>query len=417
MFKALLLLFLINPAEASTPFSSRGELRLESRFFTDDKNDQTQDFGYGMAARIEVSEDWKNFSNRLQVFSRVDRKDPSRQRLNIEEAYIQWLSGNWVLFGGYKILNWSTAEAFHPTDVINARNFDGPFENAEKVGELMTGFQYLSSWINFSAFFMPLLNRPQLPEAQNRLSFFPQGIAADQAQFVNNDGKIMQTSDLVNQWAMRAQFPTGDWEFNLYWVHHFDRTDFRPVLNLNTGTIVPLLSEVDHYGFAFQYVYDAFIFKSENVFRDFKETLNLQDFTGTLTREDYFISSLALEYLMSHSAGSESTIILEFQEIYGPNKNYRYQINPFQRDLLLGFRHAFNDVNGKEFFVGVIGDLERGKEILAMASYSQRLSDVWKINLGARYIDAPPAPNSVFNTGMTPLNNDHQFNLSFSRFF
>ena len=413
----LLLSLLISPKVlAEAEVSSKGELRLENRFFNNDDQASTQDFGSGLAGRLEVDRSSGNWNQRIQLFSRVDRKDSTRQRMNIEEAYVQYLSENWVFAGGYKTLNWSTAEAFHPTDIINSRNFDGPLENAEKIGELMLSAQYLSESFNLFAAIMPNLARPQLPMSSNRLSFAPQGIAVEEVQFVNNDGEIKEIDDFVSQWALRGQFLIDDWELNLYWVHHFDRTDFQPLINLTNGQLVPLLSEVDHYGLSFQYVWDSLIIKSENVYRNFQEQTQISSFNNQLIRRDYGMSSLALEYLMPHESGSETTLILEFQSLLGVDKNFRYNINPFQRDLLVAARHAFNDVKGKEIFLALISDVERGREILASISYSQRLSDVWKIKLGARYIDAPPSSNIDF-TGMRPLNNDHQLDITISRFF
>lgn len=416
MITLILALLVSSQSFADSMTSSKGELRLESRFFTNDGNTQTQDTGYGLAGRLEVDNNWNDLQSRLQLFSRTDHKDSSRQRVNIEELFSQLIKEDWIFFAGFKTLNWSTAEAFHPSDVINSRNFDGPFENAEKIGELMTGFQYLSESVNVSAFYMPMITRPQLPTQTNRLNFAPLGFNVGNVQFVDNDGNIKTNNDFTNQWAFRIQLPVNDWEFNLYWVHHYDRTDFSTLTNLNTGQITPLLSQVDHYALSFQYVWESWIFKSENAYRNFQENITISDFANTLIRNDYAISSLALEYLWSHSSGSDTSFILEFQEVYGIAKNIKARITPFQKDLLIGARHSFNDVNGKEFFIGLIADVERSKELLASTSYSQRLSDVWKVKLGARYIDAPQG--SILDvTGIKPLNNDHQIDISISRFF
>lgn len=421
MFKSFLLLILLLPAISSAETTSRGELRIESRVFANDDNRDTEDFGYGLAGRLEVDNSVGHLQNRVQVFSRVDQKDPTRQRLNIEELYSQYNLDSWSFYAGYKILNWSTAEAFHPTDVVNSRNFDGPVENAEKVGELMAGFEYISDHFNFNAFYMPTVVRPQLAGPSNRLSFIPSGIDVGEIQFVNNQGELVETKDAVQQWALRAQIPVDSWEFNFYWVHHFDRTDIRVATDntfLPNLRFVPILSEVDHYAFAFQYVWESWIFKSENAYRDFKENVFIPTYNANLTRNDYGISSLALEYLWTHASGSDTTFIVEYQEIYGVDKSLRANINPFQKDVLFGVRHAFNDVNSRELFAGVIADMEssRNREILANISYQQRLSDVWKIKAFARYIDAQPS-SPIDVTGMTALNNDHQFEINLSRFF
>lgn len=410
----LLILFIPSLAYPQATTSSKGELRLESRFFNNDNNSATQDFGYGLAGRLEVENSFNALQTRMQVFSRVDYKDPSRQRLNLEELYSQYLFEDWSLFAGYKTINWSTNEAFQPIDVINSRNFDGPFENAEKIGELMAGFEYLSEYLNFTGFFMPSVVRPQLPASNNRLSFNPPGISVGEVHFVDNEGRWVNPADGVSQWALRAQIPMNSLEVNFYWLHHFNRTDFQ-ILN-NGSQFIPILSEVDQFSFSLQWLWESWIFKTENVYRNFKENIFIPAYGQTLTRNDYGLTSFALEYLWSHQTGSDTTILFEFQELIGVQKNLRFNINPFQRDALLGMRHAFNDINGREFFVGIIADLERTRELMVSASYSQRLSDVWKIKLSSRYIDAQPSgPMDV--TGMRVLNNDHQVEINLSRFF
>jgi hypothetical protein len=69
----------------------------------------------------------------------------------------------------------------------------------------------------------------------------------------------------------------------------------------------------------------------------------------------------------------------------------------------------------RSFFASLIFDIERGRELLASISYSQRLSDTWKLNTGYRYIDAPQ--KGLLASGLEPLDKDNQLSLTITRFF
>ena len=199
------------------------------------------------------------------------------------------------------------------------------------------------------------------------------------------------------------------------YVHHFDRTDLKTFFDGNQFRI--FMTEVDHYGLSSSLVLDAFIFKTELVYRDFKDSLVLKDLPSiTFEQEDYGVAALGIEYVTDHQSGSESNIILETQHLVMVGSDKRESVIPFQRDLLLSLRHSLNDIQGKEFIFTAIADLEFQKELLLSLKYSQRLSENWKSTFQLRYVDAPP--NSEFDiSGIRPLHNDHQLDLILSRFF
>ena len=175
---------------------------------------------------------------------------------------------------------------------------------------------------------------------------------------------------------------------------------------------------MDHAGFSTNYVVNEFIFKSEFVFRDFKDQITRENPFAPIivNQEDYGILSLGLEYLTEHASGAETNLIFEGQSLLFVERNLREGVIPFQRDLLLGLRHSLNDVAGREFFFSIIADVEFQKEILASVKYSQRFGENWKGQLGLRYIDAPPS--TPFDTsGLRSLHKDHQLDMSLTRYF
>jgi hypothetical protein len=87
----------------------------------------------------------------------------------------------------------------------------------------------------------------------------------------------------------------------------------------------------------------------------------------------------------------------------------------FQSDVFLGLRYAFNDIMGKEIFFSTILDVKRKHEYLFNLSYSQRLSDIWKIKAGLRHYDAPQKGATV--TGMELYDGDSYAHITVTRFF
>ena len=64
-------------------------------------------------------------------------------------------------------------------------------------------------------------------------------------------------------------------------------------------------------------------------------------------------------------------------------------VGPFQRDVLVGYRHAFNDTQDTQFLVGIIADVERAGECMSTLTGSQRLNNDWKIEGKHQFIYAP----------------------------
>ena len=97
------------------------------------------------------------------------------------------------------------------------------------------------------------------------------------------------------------------------------------------------------------------------------------------------------------------------------NRSQRAQLSLFQRDLLFGYRFAFNDAYSKELFVSVIFDIERREEYLANLSYGQRLSDFYSLRMGLRFTHAPQKGATA--TGLETLDDANQIYFNLIRSF
>ncbi len=413
IFYILSIVTLISTQAWSLEVSSQGEFRLESRAFKDDGIDTTQDYGYGVFSRLEaaVKSEKNQVKLKVSVVGRVGRKDSERNVFYFEDAYLEKDFGSTQIFAGLRLVNWSTAEAFHPSDIINSRNFDTQFENAEKIGEPMLGFASQFGDFGVQAFYMPALRGPKFTSSQNRVSFFPAGINVREEAFVDQSGETQE--DWASQWAVKSTLSKWGGDWSLYWVHHFDRS--QPLMNIVSPVeATPVFVEMDQIGLNLQQQVSDFMVKLELAHRIFDEGLISDDF-GLLPYKSHSLLAGGLEYIYGWDAGSETTFLLEAQFAEGLGRADRQAVNLFQRDALIGFRHAFNDAASKEIFLIAIADLEISKQLMISASYSQRLKSEWKIKVGGRYVDAPT--DQIINIDLRTFNQDHQLYFELSRFF
>lgn len=394
-------------------YNSRSELRLESRIFKDDESANTTDYGHSLFYRFEGDLKFEKAQVMLKtsLVGRAAFKDSDRNRFHFEDAYAEKDFGSVQVFGGFRVVNWSTAEAFHPSDIINSRDFDSQFENAGKIGELMAGFSSQIGELGVQAFYMPLLRGPKYPSSNNRLSFLPAGLSVVSEAFVDKSGETHDNTGM--QWAVKTSYSKWGGDWSLYWVHQFDRSQ-PTFVSVSFTELKPVFVEMDQLGLNLQQQVGDFMVKLELAHRIFDENINSQDF-GILQHKSHTLMAGGLEYIYGWDKGSETTLLVEAQFAEGLGRADRRGINLFQRDALIGFRHAFNNAAGSELVLIGIADLEVSKQLMLTLSYSQRLKHGFKIKIGGRYVDAPT--DQIINTDLRTFNKDHQAYFELSKFF
>lgn len=433
------LLLFVHASNLKAEFSSFGELALESRAFKDDDNSKSQDWGLGAYSQLEVSYKSGIFSHVFRGTARVDRKDEGRNFVTFEDAYLSArVLGGMKLLAGYKIFNWSATEAFHPADQVNSRNYDGELENLEKKGELTIETELPLFRGTFSLYFFPRFEDPKLPSPRSRIG----GVGFDLAGPTLVDGMDAETNDKwVPQYGVRTvqYLDWGDFSayalkhvnrnYPLIGTHEYDRIDF-----FGASTLIPLDETLTSYylpswqfGSTAQILTDSGVVKLEGAyykFDDHKPILDLalydQDSDAPeeellQEREDHGELVVGYEHNLYHDSGTQSTLLLEAVTLLGLNKEERAATSIFQRDVFLGYRFSFNDTMGKEILLSAIADLERSREYLYNLSYSQRLSNAWKVQTSLRVYDAPQ--KKEVPQGLEALDEASGVSLTLTRFF
>lgn len=392
-------------------WKSKGEVSGESRVFTGDDDAGTVDRGLGVFARLDAGYDREGPRFRVRGFGRVDHEDDSRDLTAFEEAWFGYIRKGWDVRFGFQMLNWSATEAFHPADIMNSRNLESNIENPEKLGELMLSLKRRIHHGGLTLYLLPRFEEPNLPEASSRLSFLPAGFRVGEPLWLEDDGKIASDS-YGRQWGVRFTQVAGDADFSIHYLDHLDRQQPRFAVAPGSGLIRPVYSRVRDLGATYLHILGAWIFKLELSHKDFQEQ------SGTLARFnqlDHGQAALGLEYGWINDNGSGSTVLLEGQGLFGVEREQRADLSPFQRDLLVGYRHAWNDPMSRELLATLIFDVERDHEYLINLSYKQRLSDTWGLHTGLRWIDADPGNEPP--RGLQNLDEANQAFVTLTRYF
>jgi hypothetical protein len=393
-------------------WASQGELGLEGRQFDDDDRELTPDRGLSLFGRLELEHSHGRLQEKTRFYGRLDRYDQRRSVLVFEEAWAQLGLERLRLRAGVDLVNWTATEAFHPADVINARNLDSDLENFEKVGEPMVALQLrLFSSTTVQVLAMPHRTAPVFASPASRLSFAPGIDLQGSRRMIDRDGALTD-SRWGPQAAIALRQVLGNADLTLHALEHLDRS--QPLVRVDPLTFTPLLifQTVRQLGGTYQQALGPLVLKLEGAYRRFVAPRDPLPGVALGSPEsaaesaagqpDHGQLAVGLEYGVSHQGGSESTFLLEGQAVLGvDDATLRSTLSVFQRDVLVGYRFAFNDEAGKELMVGAIFDTERSGESLVMLSYQQRLGETWTVRGGLRLFHAKasaPGPMAVLRT-------------------
>ncbi len=425
----LSLCFATPPARAKSKWKSKGQITLEGRAFAPDNDSRTVDQGLGLLGRLEVSHKHKPFQEKVRVFGRLDGRDSNRTVLIAEELWAEVKFGDFRLRVGADIINWTATEAFHPADIINARNLDSDSESYEKLGEPMVRLSYKLGSGTVSAYFFPYYTRTIFPAQSSRLSFIPPGIEVGPFLRMRADGQLTE-SNFGPQGAFRITQSFRGVDIGLHVIHIMDRLQPEVIFDPVLGAPRPLFRTLTQIGGTYQHVLGAFILKFEGGYRIFAVPDREVTPLGPVQDRDHLQLALGLEYGFIVD-GAEVTVLAEAQSIFIGDEirdfvrgddvdtatfdEIRRNLGVFQRDAMAGVRVAFNDVNSSQLLVLGIIDIDDPEQVLVNASYSQRIGNSWAINAGLRLVFGPENP--PLNQGFSiPPKSDH-VRLHITRYF
>jgi hypothetical protein len=379
------------PMTGTAKIRSQGEVALSARAFSPDENADIYDQGLAASFHLDVkAKQSGGFRQQLRLTGRAASIDGDRSALIVNDAWVGWRNRSLQLSVGAETFNWSTAEAFHPTDTLNSRNLDSDVENPEKMGELAAKVRVRFLTGGLTLVYLPMRVAPRLPGIRSRLNW-TQGTALGTTTWADQNGKT-STGRFAPQYAARLDQTLGQTDVTLHYVAHNERMVPNLLVNPATGETALVFPFVERFGGSVVSPLGDWLFKLEGEYRTYQD-INTQPglILATGATKDHAAIAAGFDYGWSYEAGSEGTLLIEGQVLHAPGTATKDMglVGPFQRDVLLGYRHAFNDTEDTQFLVGIIADVERVGECMSTLTGSQRLNNDWKLEGKYQFIYAP----------------------------
>ena len=338
--------------------------------------------------------DWPNGNDSLTVvpFVRLDSSDERRQRFDLRE--LNWLHAapSWDLLIGIGKVFWGVTEARHLVDVINQTDQVEDLDGDDKLGQPMVRLALIQDWGTLTFFLMPYFRERTFQGEKGRLRA-PLVWDRDNPQFESS----------LKEWhpdfAARWSHALGDWDVAMAYFRGTSRApraalDFR---DDGPPTLTPVYDQIDQASLELQWTVEAWLWKLEAISR--------------WGHDEHFSAVVAgFEYSFYSLFGSALDLGVLAEYLYD-DRGPTAPPTPFDNDLFVGSRLAFNDVGDTSILGGVIVDDQTGSMLVTVEA-SRRLGDRWTIEIESiSFLDVPP-------TGLLyGVHRDDYVQVRLSRFF
>ena len=319
----------------------------------------------------------------LTPFFRFDGADSRRTHADLREAYLLLFGeigdGEWEARLGIDRVFWGVAELHNPVDIVNQTDFVEHPDEKTKLGQPMAHLTFSGDWGTAELFALPWHRERTYPGRHGRLR---PGLVVDH-DLVEYESEAEERHLDV---AARYSHSFGPLDIGLSF---FDSTSREPSLqpvfldpNGNSipvprETLAPYYTQIRQYGLDAQLTAEALLLKLEAIHRT--GALNLPSRQRPFgEEEDYAAFVIGGEYTLS--SVFESTADLSLLGEWHYDDRGRRSTRPFQNDVFLAARVAFNDVQGTEIIASVVADTDYVNRTLGV-EFNRRLSDEWSLRL------------------------------------
>lgn len=174
---------------------------------------------------------------------RYDQADPSRNRVFLDEAYMDLFLGPFDIRVGRQVYAWGRADGFNPTDNLTAWDFSDILDtDNEKLGLVSArATYYIGDWSieavlapSFTASIWPNAHSrwwPELPASAENPAHPGKGPSRLDARYTFADEVLPDEGLQSTQYALKVTGFVQGWDFSVSW---FDGFDDLPALHLKT---------------------------------------------------------------------------------------------------------------------------------------------------------------------------------------
>ncbi len=379
---------------AGQGFELSGNLALESRLFPQSPLLSQQYSGGNVAISLqpEFYYAWADGDESVLFtpYLRIDQHDGNRTHFDVRELYWHYVSAIWELSIGLRKVFWGVTESQHLVDILNQTDLVENIDTEDKFGQPMVNLAVIRDWGVLNFYVMPISRERNFLKDEARLRL---------AVSVDGDAALYESSKEERHvdWAVRwfrtfSRFDIG--------LSHFSGTTREPLLvpePRSDGLVLrPLYHTIDQTGLDVQATTGGWLLKLEAIRRAGQGAA----FAAAVGGFEYTLANIK-------NSGIDVGILLE----YHYDERGQQATSPFDDDIFVGSRLAFNDVQSTDVLAGAIIDRDTGATFLNIES-SRRLGDRYRLEVEVRSF-----LNASRDALLSGLRKDNYLQVEVARFF
>ncbi len=306
---------------------------------------------------------------------RYDSADSRRTHADLREAYLLVYGdrgeNSWELRLGLDQAFWGVAEAHNLVDIVNQVDLVEHPRNRPKLGQPMARLTISGDWGLAESFLLPYHRERAFP---GRLGRHRSGHPIDGNSLYESGAEERHVD-----FAFRYGNAVGSLDFGLSaFVGTSREPSFlasrqsEPLPAMN-ARLIPYYEQIRQFGVDAQLTTEPWLYKTEAIWRGGARNLLGRE-------EDYSAFIFGLERALYALFGSRADLTFFAEWLY--DGRGRRATSPWANDLFVAGLLAFNDVQGTELLVSILGDLRHDSRSLNL-ELKRRLSDNWTMRLEA----------------------------------
>lgn len=371
----------------------KAEAGLEATaYFQDGAQGQSATQG-SLRLQGEARWDWngRDDSFTLKPFARLDSEDRERSHADVREALWLHARGPWQTRVGIGQTFWGVTEGAHVVDIVNQTDTLENPEGDARLGQVMlnAGWEHDAHLVD--VFVLPGFRERPFAGLDGRLRL-PWRVNTDAASFESGAGR--NHVDV----AARYQYSAKGLRLGISGFRGTSREpELRPVVDMTQvgpgffasgylPELQPYYPRINQWGLDLQLTRGDWLWKLEAIDRD-----------GFGPRR-FQTADAGLEYTQVGVLGSRYDLGWLLEGLYDSRREQ--STHPFEHDLLLGWRLAFNDEASSDLLLAVLRDTEHPETYVRLKG-STRLNDRLRLAVDARVL-ATHDPQTPFEVLVSP---------------
>lgn len=325
---------------------------------------------------VSLESEWKHdlsadgHSVTITPFFRYDAEDEDRRYSDLREAHWTWQMESGQFNAGITRVSWGVMEFFKLVDVINQKDARA-FPDREKLGQPLLSY---STDVYDTLVDLYLLQGLREVDFAGDNARFRYSIPVDQDNAEYEWGATQKTD-----MAIRVKKTWGDWDIAF---SHFYGMNRNPTLVFNFDftdpRLIPVYEKINQSSVDIVGEFNGILLKTEMLFQ-----------TGDIER--YGAATVGAEYTFTGVASTQSDLTTLVEATYD-SREYTYQM-PYDRDVFVGARFAFNDAHDQSLLLGVVQDIDYRQQTV-LTQWTANVGEQWKLRLAASaFQSAEPLPD------------------------